>query len=174
MTINGELQDCYDPCVQREAAVVHGEQIDASDCTSYSIEFDYDRDTTEITLSVPAGGRFALFMKDHKWTKHLRNNDECADGSTCHYVSVGGTPIWPSSDAFAYTCEESVQVPAESATPEINDQAVAAVANPALVNLDPDPAETRWLSRWTIRSLVTPSLPLVLSRSRLRAFRTRG
>ena len=40
--------------------------------------------------------------------------------------------------AGSLVIDYKVEVPAESATPEIKDQAVAAVANPALVNLDPD------------------------------------
>lgn len=110
MTIDGVLQDCFEPCELRGLAVVHGEEIAASECKPYEIEFDYDRDSTEITVAVPGTGRFALFVKDQRWTAHLQNSDECEDGSACHYVSVGDTPIWPSSSTFADSCSESVQL----------------------------------------------------------------
>ncbi len=114
-TINDELQDCFEPCELRRAVrtgapVVHGEEIAASECTPYEIEFDYDRDLTEITVAVPSTGRFALLVKDQRWTAHLEDSDECEEGSACHYVSVGDTPIWPSSSMFANSCSESVKL----------------------------------------------------------------
>lgn len=114
-TINGELQDCFEPCELRRAVrtgapVVHGEEIAASECTPYEIVFDYNLPLTEITVAVPGTGRFALLVKDQRWTAHLEDSDECEEGSACHYVSVGGTPIWPSSSTFANSCSESVKL----------------------------------------------------------------
>ena len=37
----------------------------------------------------------------------LLSEDECEDGGPCHYVSSGGTPVWPSTKAFADSCGAS-------------------------------------------------------------------
>ena len=75
------------------------------------IVFDGTLDTTTVTLTVGDSGRFALFPKlVPAWERIPWRNDasECDTGVDCHYVSVGGTPVWPSSMAFASVCEESV------------------------------------------------------------------
>ena len=74
-------------------------------CTG--IEFDYSRDTTDVTLTVEGSGRFALFVKGQEWTQHLQDASDC-DDTDCYYVSVGGSAVWPSSTSFATSCTESV------------------------------------------------------------------